>query len=386
MKRTGPGKKTVVGGVFRDPSILEQKHVPSRIQHRNKQIMEMTYYLSSFIRYGILMNNIVVFGAPGTGKTHSVQRMLANLAKDINAFYTRAYRATSAHAFFRSLLQENFELSLHPRESISVYYGAFEKAVRGLENVLFVFDDIQYLLQEDQKGLYGILFYLSRLEKNLGLILIGNIIVNDLSLALQPPTKSSLKLRSVYFPKYNANELNEIVSQRARDALEEKAFERSKAAISLIAGRTAKEWGSARRALDLLKEAGMVSEEIFGMDYISQDAVDQAEEMLDISKLQEQVRDLPQHPLSVLEAVFRSKGNMKLSTGEVYSGYAAICRERRLEPFSLRKISDIITELASAGLIGCRQVSRGKLGRTRYISWLPDPGLEKVYAEIRQVF
>lgn len=118
--------------------------------------------------------------------------------------YGCAYRATSGHSFFRGFFERKLGLSLHTRESISVYHSAFEKTISTMKNVLLVFDDIQYLITEDPKGLDGLLFYLSRLEKNLGLILIGNIRVNDLSLALEPPTTSSLNLRSVYFPKYNA--------------------------------------------------------------------------------------------------------------------------------------------------------------------------------------
>jgi len=78
--------------------------------------------------------------------------------------------------------------------------------------------DIHYLLTEKPKSLDG-LFYLSRLEKNLGLILISNIRVIDLSLTLEPPTTSSLRLRSVYFPKCYAPEIRDILMERAGDAL-----------------------------------------------------------------------------------------------------------------------------------------------------------------------
>jgi len=56
------------------------------------------------------------------------------------------------------------------------------------------------------------------LEKSIGIILIGNIRVNDLSLALDPTTISTLRLRSVYFPKYNATELKDILMERGREA------------------------------------------------------------------------------------------------------------------------------------------------------------------------
>jgi len=302
MKETTLKNGIQKGKVFRDPSPLTEDFIPKRIQHRDKQIGNINYYLSSLIRYGLLMNNIIIYGPPGTGKTHSVKRVLLSIAQQINAYYGCAYRATSAHSFFRGFLERNLGLSLHPRESISVYYSAFEKAISTMKNILLVFDDIHYLLTEDPKGLDGLLFYLSRLEKNLGLILIGNIRVNDLSLALEPPTTSSLRLRSVYFPKYNALEIKDILTERARDALRKEALKRSNAAIAKIAALTAQGWGSARYALDLLTEAGMVSEAILGEEYIPQEAVEQAEEMLEVTKIEDQIRDLPRQPLALLEA------------------------------------------------------------------------------------
>ena len=383
MKGTVLKKEMSQGRVFRDPSRLAEDFIPRRIQHRDRQIGNITYYLSSLIRYGLLMNNIVIYGPPGTGKTHSVKSVLRTLTGEINSFYWPAYRATSSHSFFRGLLERNFDLSLHPRENISVYYSAFEKTINTMKNILLVFDDIHYLLAKDPRGLDGLLFYLSRLNKNLGLILIGNIRVNDLSLALEPPTTSSLRLRSVYFPKYNALEIKDILMDRARDALTEEALKRSKGAIARIAALTAQGWGSARYALDLLTEAGTVSEAVLGKDYIPQEAVEQAEEMLEVSKVEDQIRHLPQQPLAVLEAVYHLRGKRELSTGDVYSAYEGICRERGIEPFSLRKVSDIITELDSAGLLSCRLVSRGRSGRTRLISWPPHHALEKVYERER---
>jgi cell division control protein 6 len=383
MNKTLHEKGTPQTVVFRDPSPLSEDFIPEKIQFREKQIQNITYYLSGLVRYGLLMNNIMIYGHPGTGKTHSIKHVLSNINQEIQAFYGRAYRATSAHSFIRMFLENNFPLSLHPRESISVYYRAFEETIKNMKNVLLVFDDIQYLLTDDPKGLDGLLSYLSRLGKNLGLILIGNIKVNDLSLILGAPTTSSLKLRSVYFPKYNAEELRNILMVRAEVALTKKALKHSRGAIGKIAALTAQGWGSARYALDLFKEAGMVSEAILGNDYITEEAVDKANEMIEVSNIEDQIRELPQHPLALLETIYRLKKKGEISTGDVYSAYDSICGEKGLKPFTLRKVSDLLTELDSAGLISCRLVSKGRHGRTRLISWPLNSLMEKIYERER---
>ena len=79
MKGTGNLKGTIQTVVFKDPYPLAQDFIPKRIQFRDKQIQNISYYLSGFIRYGILMSNIIVYGHPETGKTHSVKRVLSEI-------------------------------------------------------------------------------------------------------------------------------------------------------------------------------------------------------------------------------------------------------------------------------------------------------------------
>ena len=153
----------------------------------------------------------------------------------------------------------------------------------------------------------------------------------------------------------------------------------SERAISKIAALTAQGWGSARYALDLFKEAGMVSEARLGKDHITEEAVDKAHEMIEFSNLQEQIRELPQHPFLLLEAIYRLREKREISTGDVYSAYEGVCSQIGLRPFTLRKVSDFLTELDSAGLISCRLVSRGRNGRTRFVSWPSDAPMEKIH-------
>ena len=55
----------------------------------------------------------------------------------------------------------------------------------------------------------------------------------------------------------------------------------------------------------------MVSEATLAMDFIPLEAVKRAEEMLEVSNLEDQIRILPHQPLAVLEAVNHLEGKNK---------------------------------------------------------------------------
>jgi Cdc6-like AAA superfamily ATPase len=86
----------------------------------------------------------------------------------------------------------------------------------------------------------------------------------------------------------------------------------------------------------------------------------------------------------VLEAIYRLKEKRDISTGDVYASYEDVCRDVRIESFTLRKVSDIITELESTGLICCHLKSRGRFDRTRLINWPSNPTLDKIYEKGRR--
>jgi cell division control protein 6 len=56
------------------------------------------------------------------------------------------------------------------------------------------------------------------------------------------------------------------------------------------------------------------------------------------------------------------------TTGEVYDCYNKLAKDINIPTVSLRRISDIIIELEVLGLINFKIVSKGRYGRTRYIS------------------
>jgi cell division control protein 6 len=74
---------------------------------------------------------------------------------------------------------------------------------------------------------------------------------------LDPRVRSSLGEEEIVFPPYNALQLRDILTERARAAFNDGVLEEG--VIAKCAAYAAREHGDARRALDLLRVAGEIA-------------------------------------------------------------------------------------------------------------------------------
>ncbi|RLF56843.1 MAG: cell division control protein Cdc6, partial [Thermoplasmata archaeon] len=56
-----------------------------------------------------------------------------------------------------------------------------------------------------------------------------------------------------------------------------------------------------------------------------------------------------------------------ITTGEAYEVYKKLCKNLSIDHLTLRRISDIISELDILGILRTRVISRGRYGRTKEI-------------------
>lgn len=368
--------------VFKDMNILTQGFIPTEFKHREAQIKEINYYLSTFVKHSIFTNSLFIYGTSGTGKTHIIKKILDEMDKqrsDLNIYYAKSYKTDTMHGFFREFLESSFKLNLHPRDNISEYFKEFEKEI-GKSNLIII-DDLQFLISRDPKGLNKLLHYLSRISNKLGLVLIGNIEPSRFSSTIEPATLSSLRLRTIYFPRYNAPQLKDIITDRIKmGALYPNTI--PDGVIAKSSALVAQEWGSARYALDLLIEIGRMVENN-GRAVATMEDVDKAYEKTEISKLSDQLGILPQQPFAVLDAIYRLKGSKvtEIFTGDVFAEYCKICQESGMKQLSQRRMSDIISDLDQDGLINAQTLSKGRYGRTRKVMWILD---RKIYEYFRK--
>ncbi|MDY6780026.1 MAG: cell division control protein Cdc6, partial [Halobacteria archaeon] len=205
---------------------------------------------------------------------------------------------------------------------------------------------------------------------------------------LDPRVKSSLGEEEIVFPPYNANQLRDILEQRAEIAFEDDVLTND--VIPLCAAFAAKEHGDARRALDLLRTTAEIAERSKDTS-ITEEHVREAQEQIELDRVVEVVRTLPTQSKLVLYSIISlaERGNDKMNTGEVYRTYKRLCSSIDIDVLTQRRVTDLISELDMLGMVNSVVVSKGRYGRTREISVnvprnepkdviLDDPRLEQI--------
>jgi len=206
-------------------------------------------------------------------------------------------------------------------------------------------------------------------------------ISNDLRFKefLDPRVLSSLSEEEIVFRPYDAAELRDILSDRARLGFQDGVL--LEGTIDLCAALAAAEHGDARRALDLLRVAGELAERK-GSSVVGEDHIRQAERRIEHDRTMEALKNLPLHSKLVLCSVYLlgKAGMGSAITGDIYEIYCELCDLSGLLPLTQRRVSSLINELDVIGLLNTRVVSMGRYGRTRKIR------LSVTRSLIREVF
>lgn len=372
--------------IFRDREVLRHDYLPERLPHREEQIRQLGETVAPALK-GARSSNIFIYGKTGTGKTAVTKYVLGHLeakAKEFSApvkfCFVNCRMVGSEYRVFTSLCQ-SIGLSV-PFTGLSVG-ELFDRFRAGLDTFKVIFitalDEVDALIKTQGDGL---LYELTRVNETLcrsKVSLIG--ISNDLRLKefLDPRVLSSLSEEEIVFRPYDAGELRTILSERAASAFQDGAL--SEAALGLCSALAAAEHGDARRALDLLRVAGEVAERL-GASLVAEDHVREAEKHIERNRVNEALKNLTLHSKLVVLSVYHlNKADVyRAITGEIYEVYNEICAEMGVTPLTQRRLSSLVNELDSMGLLNAKVISMGRYGRTKKIR------LEVARSLIKDVF
>ncbi len=365
--------------LFKNRDALSPHYVPDYLPHRETQIEELSRILAPILS-GRKPENVFIYGKTGTGKTavtRFVLRKLQSFAEKkslpVKGIYINCRVHNTQHRVFLKILS-----ILSPDEkylgfsTAHLYDEILQKVSRDGLRLIVVLDEVDHL-----RGVADTVYALNRANDELesgSISLVG--ISNSISFrdSLDPRVKSTLCQRELIFPPYNAEELRNILEERAKLAFKEGAVEPG--AIALAAAYAANQSGDARYALHLLLRAGdLASEE--GAERVTEEYVRRAREIVDEDIVSELVKTLPEHEKIFLLALanmelqrkgIKGFGRRVITSGELFDAYRKLCKEFGKNPVSERWLREYLSELEMYGIISVTVAGKGFRGNTRIIS------------------
>jgi cell division control protein 6 len=372
--------------IFTDREVLRHDYLPDRLPHREEQIRQLGEIVAPVLT-GARCSNIFIYGKTGTGKTAVTKYVLSHLEVKAKEFsspvkfcYLNCRMVGSEYRVFASLCQS---MGIHvPFTGLSVG-EVFDRFRTGLDDsrtfFIIVLDEIDALIKTRGDNL---LYELTRMNEALSKSKISITgISNDLRLKefLDPRVFSSLSEEEIVFSPYGADDLKSILFERAKSAFYDAIL--SDGALGLCAALAAAEHGDARRALDLLRVAGEIAERK-GASTVVEEHVREAEKHIEHNRVIEALKNLTLHSKLVVLSIYhlREAEVHRAVTGEIYEVYGELCGELGVVPLTQRRVSTLVNELDSMGLLNAKVVSMGRYGRTKKIR------LEMARSLIRDVF
>lgn len=363
--------------LFLHKQILQSSYTPEKISHRDLEIKQIANILAPCLKLE-KPSNLFIYGKPGTGKTLITKHIISNLQEiskqkntPLKAIYLNCKLKKIADTEYRLIAQltREFgqEIASTGLPTDEVYKSFFNTIDQEKQLILLVLDEIDQLVKKTGDEILYNLVRINEELKNAQITIVG--ISNDLVFieTLDPRVRSSLSEEELIFPPYNALQIQEILTQRSKEAFKENVLEQG--VIEKCAAYAAREHGDARRALELLRVAAEIAERN-NLKKVKIENIDQAEEKIEKDRIIDAIAHQPKQSQAALYAILslRTKRKENIFTGDIYEIYKEISSQIGLRPLTQRRISDIIAELDMLGVINARVISKGRHGRTREIS------------------
>jgi len=364
--------------LFIDRKAFDHAFEPSSLPHRDHEVEALVRNLVDALN-GHIPSNMLLYGVPGSGKTVVTRFNLGQLLdKGVEMGQpVQTYEINCRNVDTKYRVVQTIASQLARRGDTPIPFTGWPTD-RVLETLIYrmdraagvhiiVLDEIDNLVSRAGDDLLYNLTSLNTVLRNARCCIIG--ISNDLHFTqqLDPRVSSRLSQEDLVFHPYGALEIQDILNERVETGLREDVLEGG--VLELCAALAAQEHGDARRALDLLRISVQKAEQR-AQARVDPKHVRLAQSQLEYDQVTPVLKSLPLHQKVVLFAIILNEENglRNISTGEVYRTYADACMKIGVEPLTPRRISSLLNELDTLGLIMARNVSKGRGGRSKQVN------------------
>jgi cell division control protein 6 len=408
--------------VFTNREVLRPTYIPELLPHREDQVNQLASILVAALK-DETPSNLFIYGKTGTGKTAVVKligKELEKKAKEITKRYRNSVFNLTLDQFdnghndtiktvfekidfadlfgneLNNLLEKSINYIYINCQHVDTQYRVLthiantmisdwderlpltglptDEVYNRLLNSIDKFGGVTTIILDEidklvEKSGDDLLYNLTRINsdlKNAKASIIG--ITNNLKFTdfLDARVKSSLGEEELIFTPYDAEQLQDILKQRAAMAFVEGGID--PIVIPLCSGLAAQEHGDARRALDLLRVSAELADRE-GAGKVVERYVRKALNKIELDIVAEVIETLPSQSKLVLLGILLNEeaGVDKLTTGIVFDTYKELCKKLKIDTLTQRRITDLISELDMHGIINARVVSFGRGGRTKLI-------------------
>lgn len=361
--------------VFANKNLLQISHVPQtdRIVGRDEEISRIGRALADATR-GNEPENILIHGRTGTGKSLAA-KYVTQLTKvkgqskssgpRIGAAYVDCKTAKTETKFAQILgdvLNNPSETGVNMPDT-GLGYDTYIQRIWTILDALY--DVAIVILDEIDKHKHSdsILSTLSRAGEdehitqcNIGLVIISNR--SQWVNRLEQRTGSGLQAETMVFSAYNQAQLTEIMNCR-KDAFHDGVLDDG--VIPLVAEYAAKEHGDARRALDILRNAGKLGRD-GGDPRVTTEHVHSAADFAEKGEVEDHIGDEPpQSQLTLLSLALLSQetDGMAFTNDQIHRVYAGLADHTSLDTLSQRRVIAILDELTFFEIIHTKKGTGG---------------------------
>lgn len=347
--------------IYKNRSILKDSYTPDEIVGRTEELTAYRNALTPVVN-GEDPDNIFLYGKSGVGKTASTNYILDILTDkcdsvgiDLTVLKINCDTCNTSYQVAIKLVNKlrapDNQLSQSGHAEWKVFEELFEELDSIGGTVLLVFDEIDSL---DNDKLDKLLYQLPRAKSNNNLenTNIGIIgISSDLTLLdkLAPDVKSTLCDKSIEFSPYNSQELTAVLEQRADITFYDDAL--TAPVIPLCATLGSQDGGDARKALDLLREAGDIARQSDDSQ-ITKNHVQQARTLLAEERILSAIENLSLHEKITMYALLTltEEGNPTPRSREIFDRYETLTKHTGYEPVTYRSVRDYLSSFNSLNL------------------------------------